>query len=358
MKNMVDKVILQSKPRGILVGRTGTGKTTLANKLCGTGHSAGAGSGSITRNLFLNDVKCGENAFSLIDTPGTNSSIETYKHAYLLRHALTTVSINTIFIIIKYESRFDTMVQNYLGVEEPVYNYGHKVVVMISHWDHSRDPRNDFSEIKRLFENECPYLSNIICYSEYSSNAETANLMYCCISNMKPDVLTINDEEFFLKFNIAETRRQNQMWYKNYEEKTKLLDGQFQELVKTVAQTVPPEDRDNVYHMLIVQHKNELDAVLKKVQEEHGAQMQELDYYVFYIQLQKKNVQLCDKFAEAVMALMSYSLFDNQVPRNLIKQCPHCQLIWFKTEGCDGETQCGARGFEKNIIANGEPIWK
>jgi hypothetical protein len=71
--------------------------------------------------------------------------------------------------------------------------------------------------------------------------------------------------------------------------------------------------------------------------------MDELEYYTFYIKMQKENVNICDEFVEKVVQLMSYNLFDNKDPRNLIKRCPHCGLIWFKTEGCDGSTTCGQR---------------
>jgi len=130
-----------------------------------------------------------------------------------------------------------------------------------------------------------------------------------------------------------------------YEEKTKLLDAEYRKVAAT-SQERSSEDRDNIFHMLIVEHKNELDALLQAFQQEHGPEMEALDYYLFYIELQKKNVQLCDKFSETISPLMSYSLFDNQDPRNLIKECPHCGLIWFKTEGCDGKTNCGATGFQ------------
>ncbi|CAF3581825.1 unnamed protein product, partial [Rotaria sp. Silwood2] len=100
IKQQLSPKQLSYKPCVIVMGRTGTGKTTLTNALCGTKHAAGEGAGSITRNLYRNDVNCGEYTFSLIDTPGTDSSTETYKHAFLLREALTATKINTIFIVI------------------------------------------------------------------------------------------------------------------------------------------------------------------------------------------------------------------------------------------------------------------
>jgi len=172
---------LRTKPCAIIMGRTGVGKTTLVNKICGTNYKAGAGSGSITRLLYVHDVNYGQKPFSVIDTPGTNSKCETYKHAFLLREALTSKPLHTIFIIIKYDCRFDTMLETYLEQQEPVYNYDNKIVVMISHWDNSKEPEKDFPQICELFEECC---SNIICYSEKSLETNIANLMYACISNM------------------------------------------------------------------------------------------------------------------------------------------------------------------------------
>jgi predicted GTPase len=164
----------------------------LVNGLCGTKHAAGEGRGSVTRNLFRNDVSWGEYAFSLIDTPGTDSSTETYKHAYLLKHALTATKINTIFIVIKYDGRFDKMIDNYFEVEQPVKNNANKIVVMVSYGDQSKNPEKSFKEICKLFEEECPNVVNLIFYSEGSSKPQIANLMYNCISNMKEERLDIN----------------------------------------------------------------------------------------------------------------------------------------------------------------------
>ena len=33
---------------------------------------------------------------------------------------------------------------------------------------------------------------------------------------------------------------------------------------------------------------------------------------------------------------------DESDPRNLIKACPFCGLIWVKVVGCDGDTTCGS----------------
>jgi small GTP-binding protein len=345
------------KPCVIIMGRTGAGKTTLVNSLCGTQHVAGEGKGSVTRNLYLNDVGCGENIFSLIDTPGTDSASETLKHAILLREGLTATKINTIFIVIKYDSRFDKMTENYFEVEQPVYNYTSKVVVMISHWDQSKNPQKNYEEICELFQDECPTVTNLIFYSERSSKSGIANLMYRCMSNMNNDQLKIGDEEFFLKFNIYEMKSQMKISFKEYQKKTSLLIQEYTELINS-TQRASVEERDEILHMAIVQFKNELEVLLQEFQQKHGGAMIELDYYVFSIKMQKENVKICDDFVERVVPLMSYNLFDNEDPRNLIKRCPSCGIIWFKTEGCDGTTTCGNNQFSKPAGVTSKVFWK
>jgi small GTP-binding protein len=345
------------RPCAVVMGRAGTGKTTLANALCGTKHEAGEGRGSVTRNLFRNDVSCGNNTFSLIDTPGTDSSTETCKHAILLREGLTATKINTIFIIIKYDSRFDKMIENYFEVEQPVYNYTSKVVVMISHWDLSTNPQNSSKDICELFEEACPKVNNLIFYSERSSKSQVANLMYTCISNMKDEKLNINDADFFLRFNIHQMKSQMKISFGQYQKKADLLVQEYTELIKSVK-SASVEDKDEVLHMTIVTFKDDMETLLQEFRQEHGNAMQELDYYAFYIKMEKENVRICDEFVEKVAPLMSYNLFDNQDPRNLIKRCPYCGLVWFKTEGCDGITTCGNNKFENRTTLTCKAFWK
>ncbi|UJR11359.1 hypothetical protein I4U23_015540 [Adineta vaga] len=345
---------LSYKPCAVVMGRTGCGKTTLVNKLCGTDHQSGAGAGSVTRELYRNDVVHGKHPFLIIDTPGTNSSSETYKHAYLLRAALTATKINTIFIVTKYDCRFDTMLESCYEVERPVFDYDRKIVVIISHWDQSKEPERDRPQIGDLFEDYC---SSIIFYSEQNPVEDIANLMYNCISNMTPEQITVTDEEFFLKFNVAEIKLKIKDSVNQYRKKADALCAEYSALVVS-AKSQSEEERDEILHLLIVELKYAMETLLKTFQIEHGVQMQELDYYTLYIKLEGENLKRCDDFVEKVVPLMSYNLFDNQDPRNLIKRCPHCQLIWFKTEGCDGETTCGNNEFRNHSDSHGRLFYK
>ena len=47
-------------------------------------------------------------------------------------------------------------------------------------------------------------------------------------------------------------------------------------------------------------------------------------------------------FMEATNTRLSWNVTDLGDPRNQYKQCPNCNAIFNKTEGCNGTTTCGA----------------
>ena len=54
-----------------------------------------------------------ENTFYLLDGPGTNSSTDVRMHAVLISKLFTTFKLSTIFVVVPFENRFDTMAQKF-----------------------------------------------------------------------------------------------------------------------------------------------------------------------------------------------------------------------------------------------------
>ena len=350
---------LSYAPLVVVMGKTGAGKTTLCNMLCGTKHSTKAARGSVTQNLYENPVNCGSNAFNLLDTPGTDSQIEPYKHAILLKEALTGTEINTIFFIIKYDSRFDNIIMNYNELEIPVTKYADKVVVMISHWDQSKSPEDDFIAIRDFFRDENCKLANIIFYSERDVSDNIANLMYRCMCNMQPVTLSISDEEFHLNFNIYQMHYGIQRSYNAFLVEGRKKEEEFSKFINSVQpECQSGEDKDEILHMTIIKFKEEMEKLSDEFIKIHSSSMQELDSYGFQIQMRKEIIKICNAFSQKVAANMSYSLFDNNDPRNLIKKCPSCDEIWYKIEGCNGQTTCGNNSFSNYYDVSTKPFWR
>ena len=173
------------------MGKQGVGKTTLVNILGGTERSSNERQETSSHTLYRSVINCGNYPFSLIDTCGTDSFTDLSEYAFLLRNGLTSTIMNTIFIVVRYDSRFDRMVDSYFEVEQLVKHNMDKIIVMISFGEQSKNPERSFTEICQLFEEECPNVSNLIFYSERSPNIQVANLMYNCISNMPAEELDI-----------------------------------------------------------------------------------------------------------------------------------------------------------------------
>ncbi|XP_055340257.1 uncharacterized protein LOC129589504 [Paramacrobiotus metropolitanus] len=332
----------RNKPCGILMGQTGAGKSTLGNMLCGTKHASGASEASLTQLLFRNDVCVGRNAFSVIDTPGTDSQTDTYKHALQLRAGLTATELNTIFIVLKYENRYNKMVDHYLQVEQPVGTFTNRIVILLSHMDNADDHNKEFSKICGILTETSPKIDNIIFFSKNSDPSVIADLMYACMSHMVPKRLKISDEDFRFHFNLYEIRMGMRRCFDQYRKQVNDKYAAYCRL-RDQTKTDYEEDQDELFHAMIVQFKFDIDELYQEFVNKHGQAMVEMDCYALSVQMQRENVRINDEFVSSVTPLMTYNLFDNMDPRNQIKACPHCGLIWWKTEGCDGTTNCGNR---------------
>lgn len=334
---------LNYQPIGIVMGKTGIGKSTLINKITGSTHPSHSSSSGVTQNLHMNTTNIGAFSFQIMDTPGTDSTIDTYKHAYQLWHALTSRSLNTIFIMLKYEPRYDKIVKSFFEEQTPVDNFAKKIVVIISCWDQSEEKEKDFACICKEFE---PLCSNIIFYSKLCDSSYLANIMYGFMSNMISQRLDITNHEFLLKFNVATVPTKIEMYksYREYTGEANKLTNDYEELIKLLKE-VHSTDRDEFLHGLLTEFNNEMQNNLEKYRQKYKVEMIDLDFYCFDIKMQNDILKRCEVFTERIKPLMSEYLFNPKDARNMIKMCPypHCGIIWFKTEGCNGQTECGKK---------------
>lgn len=346
-------------PVAVIIGKTDSGTSILYNMLCGINHKIESTQESPTQHLFRNPVNCGSHSFELIDTSTIDSEVDTYKHALLLKEALTNTTVNTIFCILKYDNRFRNIISEYEELVVPVAKYANQIVIMISHADLSASPMTDFEQICAYFDEESCKIANIIFYSEQDSPLKVAHLMYCCVCNMEHVTLSMNDEEFHSNFSIYQMQHRIG---KFLEEQLQEIQKKKEEYIKFIgsveSQCQSVEDKDGILHMIMVKFKEEMENLSDEFIKVHGKAMQELDRYGFHIEMRKEILKTCDEISEKASAKMSYSLLDSTDPRNLIKKCPNCGEIWFKTEGCDGATTCGNNSFSNYYDVSQKPSWR
>lgn len=330
-------------PTCVIFGKTGAGKTSLCNKMCGTSHPAEQGIGSVTQVLYRNIANCGEYCFSIIDTPGTDSELNTYEHAILLKAALTAVPLNTIFILVKFDNRYNKIRQEFLELLKIVEEYKANVVLLISHWDTCKDPEKTLQSLQETFAKEPN--TNFLCYSEQSPSDPLASFLYSCMSNMQPRTLFIDEVCFLSKFEICSLKLQMNENYERFMKQIDEVDNIYFKAAIDANEITDVEEKDEVLHYLIIECKREFLNILEVFEKKYSLAMEKMEYYTFYIEMRKEILKRSESFARKISKWMSYSLFDKEDPRNLIKRCPFCEEIWFKTEGCNGQTSCGQRGF-------------
>lgn len=294
----------------------------------------------------------GNYAFELIDTPGTDSNEDAYRHAYFLKEALTARPINAILVVIKYQNRFEQILNNYLQDQRTIDKFDKKIIVIVTHCDTSKNFNSEKIEIQKVLEEWC---SNVI-FTGLNSNWESiSDTLFRYLYNMNQEKLIISDEEFHLKFNIASLPMKRIMIDEYNELKLQLnwIDRNLKELVTTsLSEISNSEETDNFLQSVIIEYKNQTDDELKKFQEKFADFMINHDSYCLYIKFQKEILEKNDMFQKFAFTHMSYKPDDPSDPKNLYKRCPNCLLVWVKVTGCNN-VQCGNRETSPDIKKGG-----
>ncbi|CAF0755224.1 unnamed protein product [Adineta steineri] len=304
-----------NEPCAVVIGKCGAGKTTLAKKLCNKKHESDMKNPGTQQEFDCYHADCYEHVFSLIDTPATDSSTKVYKHAVLLRESLTKSKINTIFFIIKYDGRFEKMIEDYFQLQPLVSKYASKAVVIISYWEQSKDPENEFNEICEFFAEECPNVCNLIAYSEQVSNSDVASSMYSCMSNMDEEELVITDEEFNLNFNLYETKSSMKKLFEQYQKKVNLIVQENIEIINSMK-SESAEEKHEVSRTIIDKVKRELEELMQNYREEHADIMHPLDRDALLAKMERENATMYNEFADKVTPLMSSNLSNDETNTN------------------------------------------
>ena len=102
--NQIDKIIDPREPLGLLLGNSGTGKSSIIHNLHGEPEIADSRIFKISQNA---------STFRLMDcTPADKN--QTLTSVEELRRCLTAYPVNTVFFTIKLDSRFERMISEFI----------------------------------------------------------------------------------------------------------------------------------------------------------------------------------------------------------------------------------------------------
>mmetsp|Transcript_50720 Transcript_50720/g.157052 ORF Transcript_50720/g.157052 Transcript_50720/m.157052 type:complete len:454 (+) Transcript_50720:58-1419(+) len=334
-------------PVAVLMGKVGVGKTTLYNKLCDTNHVATYSSTSLTRQLYRSEVTHGGNHFIAIDTPGTDSQDEVFKHSFLLKEALTNELVTAIFAMVQYNDRcasaldeFDKTI-SYLKPE-----YRDVVVVVVSKVDNA--PQEHLEDIQADYREQFAQegFRRVMFHSDRVYAISVAAQMLGLMQGMPKKQLEYEEADFLWYFRVNdESRAQKKVVGKLAQEAQDVLN-RYRALIQSLGEIA---DKDDIIMSAIASSRYEVDEIYDKFIAEYGARMVDLDCYTSSITLQKIIDRAHREFREVVKEMMSYNPDDPNDWKNSIRKCQFCGEVWVKVSGCNGMTTCGNRAGGRDV---------
>lgn len=117
----------------VLIGKIGSGKTTLYNKITKSSETVKSGGDSVTMSVFMKQ-SCEGQGFKVLDTPGFGSESKKIDHIAGVLSAISQGPINRIVIVTKFDrtnSIFEEVKKNL-----PAFvKYTVMITVVITCWD-------------------------------------------------------------------------------------------------------------------------------------------------------------------------------------------------------------------------------
>lgn len=177
-------------PYVVLLGDVGTGKSTLLEKLTEQKGKSSQANESFTRTSEVFWAPDGR--LIVADTPGSNALKDTLEHNAQIAGALNFRPVSRIFIVVKAETRIDTVVDNVRKYADRFLELPMDVVgVLVTHMDTVDWTEKDFTP---RIEDDLGIDS--VVFSSMTTNRETLqkNILKTCTEQHN---LTVNDANFF-----------------------------------------------------------------------------------------------------------------------------------------------------------------
>lgn len=325
-----------------LYGRAGAGKSSTTNKLCGTTRRADFAFASLTMDLGQYPVNVGPHNFYLVDSPAANSRQKVLQHAASLYTMLTLKPLNAIALVVKFGSRADEdLCAPIEGLLQPIMDYKHKVVVMVSHCDSADFKASNATQIANMIRSAdygCDLSCDVIFYSNKSCAVDVASALWNAASSYPAEKLQIEENSFYARFNLAQgiVRSINQ----DYKNACQELNTKFTSVRALLNEfpTVPTNEKDDFLHSIMVQFTMECETLRTNFQDNNRERMDQTSMYCTWMCLQRTIHEYCDSLSELIAQLMDEAA---RIRQNF-KRCPNCGIPWVKVAGCDSVT-CGTR---------------
>ena len=379
------ELIKNSEKNIIFFGRVGTGKTTLTNLLCGTEFETSDTGFSKTRIVqFAYSLRSED--FIAIDFPGLGAEIDKLNHYETQKEALSIIPSRIICFVIKYDSRYDTMITQVKEMKNIFEDYHKNTVIIITHTEEIKDNIREQQNIDAVLKTRCGYGKVIYSYKNIGytiltnklksymnlldnipcMNIRTRNLINSMGSDLCDDIFKETRKKFredfdktlgLFKIEFDKYRDDNEdiqgensvikiKNQDNYEIKRALFfalklykDKHIRKYNKEIINFQYDDEKMKQLETkdTIFMNNNDDDKILKMI-----------DYISSEIIMYNNSIYIdFQKFCEKIHIGIQTTNYKNEYSR--FKLCPHCGTKWFRISGCS-DVFCGKRSSSKDQI--------
>lgn len=332
--------IQNSENNVILFGLVGHGKTTILNNVCGTSFETSESGFSCTR-----DVQSG---FSLkgdmivIDFPGLHSTKDTIKHLKKQKKTLKVIPVKMICFVIKYDKRYDHLIDHLTQMLKIFYEYKDNITVIITHSEECKFVNKE--EIKKIFKNPNFGINNII----FTTKNKPTSLDFCEeFQNLKSEMKNIPRMNIKTRGLFASVKETFDFSVMDEREK---YEDEFDKTLKKFEVELKKADNDDLKRAIYFAFKDYKENLIERYSQ--IVRNKKADNDSIIIEVIMFNNIIFDKFnAFRIKVQNQIKLQTNNYNKeyNRYKKCPYCGQIWFKIIGCDNMV-CGTRTSLKDKI--------
>lgn len=321
-------------PNVVLLGKLGHGKTYLLNKLTGGNFPSTSASMSCTRQLQFGRTR--QHGIVVIDTPGFFASEDVAGHIAAQKLALEGVRLSGVIIVVKF-GRVDEIaeaadkVMNFVGSED--------IRLIVTHADVASgetgyNPDDVKLKLSKLLDVSA---SNIMVVGKQTPSASIESFVQSTLH--EPREFHVNDEQVAMNSNLCTCARS---FNKRINEVYSKITAASQDCERLASQGKTFESDAAI---LVLQKATadmvgvSKEAIFREVDDNGLAE----DFQnVIYGKAGLSLSLALKNFIDASNKFLSWNITDINDVRNQYKKCNHCGAVFNKTEGCDGQTTCGA----------------
>lgn len=263
---------------------------------------------------------------------------DTLEHNVEIAGALNFRPVSRIFIVVRAETRIDSVVDNVRKYADRFLELPMDVVgVLVTHMDTVNWTEKDFTP---RIEDDLGI--DAVVFSSMTTNRETLqnNILKTCTEKHN---LTVNDANFFKLFKIHNHHR-------------KILKSTSDEVKKfSDKKRAFDEEREAFSGKDLVDLVFEFQAYMTEEIVEAQKRMSKTNNFTFEGDGAANEAgHIANMVNQLRMVLYDIRTeclgYQSEHGVSELRKCPHCGIIWTKVEGCEGATTCGNRPSNVNDV--------